>query len=274
MESFSKKVKEELSKLNNLSNKDLVKYELQGYLLTTNSNKFITENAYNINRFSKLLSNNGLENFKIEMQGNKFCITTKSKIEIKQDISDVEEAKAIVRGSFMGAGSITNPKSKYHLEVVFQSEENAIKINQILNNFEINSKILKRAKNYIVYIKDGEEISKFLAFIGANNSVLKFEENRVIRDVRNNVNRIVNCETANLNKTIDAAVKQIEDIKLIKARNEFIKLPDGLKELANLRIENPDVSITELGKMLSKPLSKSGVNHRLLKLKEIANNLK
>ena len=97
MESFSRKVKEELSKLNNLSNKDLVKYELQGYLLTTNSNKFTTENVYNINRFSKLLSNNGLDDFKIEMQGNKFCITTKSKIEIKQDINDVEEAKAIVR---------------------------------------------------------------------------------------------------------------------------------------------------------------------------------
>lgn len=274
MESFSKKVKEELSKLNNLSNKDLVKYELQGYLLTTNSNKFITENAYNINRFSKLLSNNGLENFKIEMQGNKFCITTKSKIEIKQDISDVEEAKAIVRGSFMGAGSITNPKSKYHLEVVFQSEENAIKINQILNNFEINSKILKRAKNYIVYIKDGEEISKFLAFIGANNSVLKFEENRVIRDVRNNVNRIVNCETANLNKVIQTAVKQIEDIKLIKKKNKWNDLSKGEKELAELRLKNPESSLTELGKMLENPISKSGVNHRMKAIEAKANNLK
>ena len=274
MESFSKKVKEELSKLNNLSNKDLVKYELQGYLLTTNSNKFITENAYNINRFSKLLSNNGLENFKIEMQGNKFCITTKSKIEIKQDISDIEEAKAIVRGSFMGAGSITNPKSKYHLEVVFQSEENAIKINQILNNFEINSKILKRAKNYIVYIKDGEEISKFLAFIGANNSVLKFEENRVIRDVRNNVNRIVNCETANLNKVIQTAVKQIEDIKLIKKKNKWNDLSKGEKELAELRLKNPESSLTELGKMLENPISKSGVNHRMKAIEAKANNLK
>ena len=274
MESFSKKVKEELSKLNNLSNKDLVKYELQGYLLTTNSNKFITENSYNINRFSKLLSNNGLENFKIEMQGNKFCITTKSKIEIKQDISDVEEAKAIVRGSFMGAGSITNPKSKYHLEVVFQSEENAIKINQILNHFEINSKILKRAKNYIIYIKDGEEISKFLAFIGANNSVLKFEENRVIRDVRNNVNRIVNCETANLNKVIQTAVKQIEDIKLIKKKNKWNDLSKGEKELAELRLKNPESSLTELGKMLENPISKSGVNHRMKAIEAKANNLK
>lgn len=274
MESFSRKVKEELSKLNNLSNKDLVKYELQGYLLTTNSNKFTTENVYNINRFSKLLSNNGLDDFKIEMQGNKFCITTKSKIEIKQDINDVEEAKAIVRGSFMGAGSITNPKTKYHLEIVFQSKENATRINQILNHFEINSKILQRAKNYIVYIKDGEEISKFLAFIGANNSVLKFEENRVIRDVRNNVNRIVNCETANLNKVIQTAVKQIEDIKLIKKKNKWKELNEGEKELAELRLKNPESSLTELGKMLEKPISKSGVNHRMKSIEAKAEEIR
>ena len=263
MESFSRKVKEELSKLNNLSNKNLVKYELQGYLLTANSNKFTTENEYNINRFSKLLSNSGLEDFKIEMQGNKFCITTKNKLEIKQEINDEEEAKAIVRGSFMGAGSISNPKSKYHLEIVFQTEENAEKINYILNHFNINSKVLQRAKNYIVYIKDGEDISNFLAFIGANSSVLKFEENRVIRDVRNNVNRIVNCETANLNKVIQTAVKQIEDIKLIKKNNKFNDLNEGEKELAELRLKNPEASLTELGKMLDKPISKSGVNHRM-----------
>ena len=274
MESFSRKVKEELSKLNNLSNKNLVKYELQGYLLTASSNKFTTENEYNINRFSKLLSNSGLDDFKIEMQGNKFCITTKKPIEINQEITDVEEAKAIVRGSFMGAGSISNPKSKYHLEIVFQIEEKALKINHILNHFEINSKVLQRAKNYIVYIKDGEDISNFLAFIGANKSVLKFEENRVIRDVRNNVNRIVNCETANLNKVIQTAVKQIEDIKLIKKKNKFNDLNAGEKELAELRLKNPEASLTELGKMLKTPISKSGVNHRMRAIEELANELK
>ena len=274
MESFSRKVKEELSKLNNLSNKKLVKFELQGYLLTSNSNKFTTENEYNINRFSKLLSNCGTDDFKIEMQGNKFCITTKKKIEINQEINDIEEAKAIVRGSFMGAGSITNPKSKYHLEIVFQTEENALKVNCILNQFEINSKVLKRSKNYIIYIKDGEEISSFLAFIGANSSMLKFEENRVIRDVRNNVNRIVNCETANLNKVIKTSVKQIEDIKLIKKYNKFNELSEGEKELANLRLNNPESSLTELGKMLDNPISKSGVNHRMKSIQEKAEELR
>ena len=274
MESFSRKVKEELSKLNNLSNKNLVKFELQGYLLTSNSNKFTTENEYNINRFSKLLSNSGTDDFKIEMQGNKFCITTKKKIEIAQEINDVEEAKAIVRGSFMGAGSITNPKSKYHLEIVFQTEENALKVNHILNHFDINSKVLKRAKNYIIYIKDGEEISNFLAFIGANSSMLKFEENRVIRDVRNNVNRIVNCETANLNKVIKTSVKQIEDIKFIKKCNKFNELSEGEKELANLRLNNPESSLTELGKMLNNPISKSGVNHRMKSIQEKTEELR
>lgn len=274
MESFSGNVKEELSKLNNLSNKNLVKFELQGYLLTSNSNKFTTENEYNINRFSKLLSNSGLDDFKIEMQGNKFCITTKKKIELDQEINDIEEAKAIVRGSFMGAGSITNPKSKYHLEIVFQTQENALKVNNILNHFEINSKVLKRAKNYIIYIKDGEEISSFLAFIGANSSMLKFEENRVIRDVRNNVNRIVNCETANLNKVIKTSVRQIEDIKLIKKCNKFNELSEGERELANLRLNNPESSLTELGKMLDTPISKSGVNHRMKVIKEKAEELR
>ena len=174
----------------------------------------------------------------------------------------------------MGAGSISNPKSKYHLEIVFQTEENALKINHILNHFEINRKVLQRAKNYIVYIKDGEDISNFLAFIGANKSVLKFEENRVIRDVRNNVNRIVNCETANLNKVIQTAVKQIEDIKLIKKKNKFNDLNAGEKELAELRLKNPEASLTELGKMLKKPISKSGVNHRMRAIEELANELK
>ena len=274
MESFSKNVKEELSKLNNLDDKNLVKYELQGYLLTSDSNKFLTENEYNINRFSKLLSNSGTEDFKIEIQGKKFCITTKNKIEINQKIKDIQEAKAIVRGCFMGAGSISSPKSKYHLEIIFQSEEKALKINNILNYYEINSKVLKRAKKYILYLKDGEDISKFLAFIGANKSVLNFEENRVIRDVRNNVNRIVNCETANLNKIIKTSVKQIEDITFLKKNKKFKDLKKGEQELAELRLENPEASLTELGTMLEKQISKSGVNHRMKAIEQMAEELR
>ena len=122
----------------------------------------------------------------------------------------------------------------------------------------------------ILYLKEGEEISKLLALIGANKAVLKFEEIRVIKDTRNNINRLVNCETANLNKTINASVKQIEAIKKLKASKKFNNLDDGLKELAELRIKNPDATYEELGKMLSKPIGKSGVSHRLEKIVEIS----
>lgn len=274
MESFSGRVKKELSRINNLADKNIVKYELQGYLLTSSTNKFITENEYNINRFSKLLTNTGTQDFKIEMQGNKFCITTKNKIEIKQKIKDIQEAKAVVRGSFMGAGSITNPENTYHLEIVFELQDNANIIKEVMKEFEINSKILKRDKNYIVYIKDGEEISKFLAFIGANKSVLKFEETRVLREVRNNVNRIVNCETANINKVITTSIRQIEAIKLIKSKNKLNYLKEGERELAELRLKNPEATLKELGEMLSQPIGKSGVNHRMKAILDLAEELK
>ena len=122
--------------------------------------------------------------------------------------------------------------------------------------------------------KEGETISKILAFMGASSSVLKFEEIRVVRDMRNNVNRIVNCETANLNKTINASLKQIEDIKFIKDKNKFKNLPKNLQELAELRLKNPEASLAELGNMLDIKTSKSGVNHRMKAISEIANELR
>ena len=161
--------------------------------------------------------------------------------------------------------AINNPEKIYHLEIIYSCAKNVNYAIEILKKYNIKMKIL----NNTAYLKDGEEISKFLAFIGANSSVLKFEEIRVIRDMRNNVNRIVNCETANLNKTINAALKQIEDIKFIKKMKKFNELSEGLQEVANLRLENPDVSLIELGKMLSNPIGKSGVHHRLEKISKI-----
>ena len=174
----------------------------------------------------------------------------------------------------MSSGSVTNPKNKYHLEIVFDKEENAKFIQDVLVKENIDAKILKREKNFILYIKDGENISKFLAFIGANKSVLQFEDERVIRDMRNQVNRLVNCETANLNKTILSAVKQIENIKLIKKRKKFDKLTPKEQELAQIRLENPDASLSELGKLLKEPISKSGVNHRLEGINNLAEELR
>ena len=174
----------------------------------------------------------------------------------------------------MGAGSITNPKNKYHLEIVFWKEEYAKQIEIILKHFNINSKMITRGNKFILYIKDGEDISNFLALIGAKKAVLKFEDTRIIRDVRNNVNRIVNCETANLNKVIKTSVKQIEAIKLIKKKNKFNKLSDKEKELANLRIQNPAATLLELGKMLKPAIGKSGVNHRMKAIEALAEEIK
>ena len=156
------------------------------------------------------------------------------------------------------------------MEIILSNKRNAQIIKELLEKMQIHLKELERKNGYSLYIKEGEEISKFLAFIGANSSVLKFEEIRVIREIKNNVNRKVNCETANLNKTINASVKQIEAIKKLKATGKFKNLSANLKEVANLRLENPDASLVELGQMLENPIGKSGVNHRLNQLIELA----
>ena len=187
---------------------------------------------------------------------------------------DEQLARLCIREAFIKSGSINDPNKKYHLEIMFKTKKKAEEMQTLLNNFNINAKIIKREKDYMLYLKDGEEISKFLALIGANSSVIKFEEIRVLKETRNDINRLVNCETANLNKTINAAVKQIEDIKLIKKKHKFSNLPENLQEIAELRIANPDVSLVELGKMLTEPIGKSGVNHRLKKLSAIAEDLR
>ena len=282
--SFSSEIKEELSKTNNLKNKEEVKYEFLGYLISSNiaikKNKieYSTENEYNINRLNKLLNNLNID-YDICVKGNLFVI--KFNIENITDyinlLGNIEKEnlkKAFIRGSFLGSGSINDPNKKYHIEISLENKQYANILKNILKEFEITFKELERKSSYSLYSKDGEEISKFLALIGASKAVINFEEIRVIRDIRNNVNRKVNCETANLNKTVNAAVRQIEDIKFIYNSKAEDKLSDSLKEIANLRMENPDISLVELGKLLKEPIGKSGVNHRLKKIQEIANELR
>ena len=284
--SFSSDVKEEISKLSNLADKEIVKYELLGYLATDNITieksklKFCTESEY---RFSKLLNNLQYTNQKIEIIGKRFYISVnkpefpeiiyKEKVEFN-NITQFENKelleKAFVRGAFLGGGSINNPKSAYHLEVTFSSVENAKLVLKILEKYQIQFKSIEKKSGYSIYTKDGDEISKLLALIGANSSVLKFEEIRVYRDIRNSVNRKVNCETANLNKTVNAALKQIEDINYLKQIGQFKKMPEQLQEIANLRLENPEASLVEIGKMLSRPIGKSGVNHRFQNIEQFA----
>lgn len=179
-------------------------------------------------------------------------------------------ARLQIREAFIKSGSIADPKKEYHLEILFKTKKNATEFANLLENFEINSKVIKKGKGYITYIKDSEDIVNFLALIGANNGVLRFEEARVLKEARNNVNRIVNCETANLNKTLSAANNQINAIKELKRRHKFNLLTNELKEIAELRLKNPDLSYDEIGKLLEKPLSKSGVSHRLNKIIKIS----
>lgn len=294
--SFSGDIKQELSKISNLTNKEILRAELIGYLLSSNvsvtKNKisYATENEYNINRLNKLLNNLNID-YDISFQGKVYKITFKKQefedleyvangIEIKKNSFNIDVKreeqffKAIVRGTFLGSGSLNNPKNKYHLEILFSTKVNAEYISKVLKEFYIQSKILIRKRSFSIYIKEAEEISKFLALIGANKSVLNFEEIRVERDTRNNINRLVNCETANLNKTINASVTQINAIKYLKVHKKFEDLPESLKEIAEVRLKNPDASLVELGQMLQNPIGKSGVNHRLKKICEIAEETK
>ena len=272
--SFSTELKEEMSKTENLANKEAVKYELMGYLISSNISeqgdeiKFSTESEYNINRFSRLLSNSGIDNYDITIQGKVFIIIC-PKITIQIDDLSKEQIKNIIRGAYLGAGSINNPENTYHLEIRLRKKEYSDLIMKGLNEFDIKCNYIEKNKEFTVYLKDGEEISKILALFGANKSVLKYEEIRVQREMNNKINRIVNCETANMNKTMNASIEQIETIRKLKKSGEFEKMEETLKEIAELRLKNPSASLTELGKMLKTPIGKSGVNYRLKKIMEI-----
>lgn len=184
--------------------------------------------------------------------------------------------RSYLRGAFLASGSVNNPdKASYHMEIMTLYKEHGEALRDLLNHFDVNARILSRKKGYIVYLKEAEKITDFLNLIGAHVALMRFEDVRILRDMRNSVNRLVNCETANLNKTISAAVRQIDNIKYIANTVTVEALPDKLREIALLRVKYPDVSLAELGDMLSTgPISKSGINHRLRKLDQIANRLK
>ena len=182
--------------------------------------------------------------------------------------------RAFLRGVFMAAGSVTNPEKAYHLELAVLSEELAGQIREIISSFMIDAKIARRKKYYVVYIKESSQIVDFLNVTGAHIALMNFENVRIVKEVRNSVNRQVNCETANISKTVNAAARQIEDIKFIQCNMGFGKLRDGLSEMAELRLDYPESPLQELGSMLSKPIGKSGVNHRLRKLSDIAKQMR
>ncbi len=178
--------------------------------------------------------------------------------------------RAYIRGGFLAGGSLSDPKKAYHFEVVFSAPEKAEQMKQIFQSFSIEAKVIRRKKYFVLYVKEGAQIVDLLNIMEAHLALMELENVRILKEVRNDVNRQVNCEAANITKTVKAAAKQLEDIRYIRDSIGFEKLPEGLCEIAKLRMEYPEASLKELGEMLSVPLGKSGVNHRLKRLGEIA----
>ena len=182
--------------------------------------------------------------------------------------------RSYIRGAFLGGGSISNPEKSYHMEFVTSHEEYAKDLSNIINSFNLNSKIVMRRDDHVVYVKEGEQIVDILNIMGAHQALLRVENIRAMKDVRNNINRIVNCETANLDKTINASMRQVENIEYIDDVMGLDKLSKNLREIAELRLAHREASLKELGAMLSVPVGKSGVNYRLRRIEEIAERLR
>lgn len=182
--------------------------------------------------------------------------------------------RTFIRGAFLASGSISDPKKFYHFEIVCDSICKAEQLRDIVNSFEVDAKIIQRKKYFVVYIKEGTHIVDILNIMEAHVSLMQLENVRILKEMRNSVNRQVNCETANLNKTVEAAVKQIRDIEYIRDTIGLNALSQGLSEIAYARLENPDMNLKDLGMLLSPTVGKSGVNHRLRKLSEMTENLR
>ncbi|MFZ5945730.1 MAG: DNA-binding protein WhiA [Bacillota bacterium] len=182
--------------------------------------------------------------------------------------------RSYIRGVFLGAGSVNDPENAYHLEIITSSLEYAESLVNLIGKFDLEPKISFRKNWYVVYLKESEQIVTFLNIIEAHTALLNFESTRIQKDLRNKVNRLVNCETANLNKTINAAFRQKESIELIASTLGLRQLPPALRQVAELRLEHPDISLKELGEMMEPKLGKSGINHRIRKLEKLADSIR
>lgn len=309
--SFSSELKEELSKISNHNNECCKMAELAGYLIT-NCNvvkengefilKMTTENSSAIKRvynaFKKIYGIEPITNvtretvdkemlFELSVSDKKDLqkIFENSLINIDANLQIVIDdkgkikekeccMKAFLRGVFLGTGSISTPENANHLEIVLNNVENANFINSILHELGVNAKIVKRKKSTVIYLKDAEEISNFLIIIGSNISLLSFEQARVMKEYRNDMNRKINCEVANMDKVATAASNQLNDIMFIKSKNKFMELSKELQSVALLREKNPEASLEKIGEMLEPKLSKAGVSHRFKKIKLIADELR
>lgn len=180
----------------------------------------------------------------------------------------------LIRGAFLSGGSMSDPEGSYHMEIVCDTPEGAENLREIIGSFDVESRIVSRKNNYVVYLKEGDDIVTMLNIMEAPGALMEMENTRIYKDMRNTVNRRVNCETANIKKTVSAAVRQVNDIEYIREKKGFGFLDDALREMAEVRLSHPEAALKELGNFLNPPVGKSGVNHRLRKLSSIADDLR
>ena len=254
---------------------------------------FLSENTRLLDKISSLVEGLTGSRPEILLYENKFCARLRS-LEDAQKLANITIGKqgydrpainplavssvcckrAYIRGAFICTGSVSDPRKQYHLEFSNSDYDHANALKGLISTFGIDAKIITRKNHYVVYIKEGEQIVDMLNVMSAHKALLEFENLRVVKEMRNNVNRIVNCETANLNKVVSAGVRQVEAIEYIRKTVGLSYLSPSLEEMARVRLEYPDTSLKELGEKLKPPVGKSGVNHRLKKICEIAENLK
>lgn len=243
-------------------------YEVESKLVVRKKMKLNKNNVYVVriaNQAQAILDNLGIF--------DNYQIVERVPIELLKDDSQV---RSYLRGAFLAGGSVNNPEtSRYHLEIYSLYEEHNDMISEMMNKYELNSRTTDRRSGYITYLKEAEKIANFLQLIGATNAMLKFEDVRIMRDMRNSVNRLVNCENANMNKVANASTKQISNIQFIDDTVGLDKLPEKLYEVAITRMKMPEVSLKELSESLpSGAISKSGINHRLRKINEFADKIR
>ncbi len=298
--SFSRKVKDELaeqmSKARHCQIAELAAlFQCYGQVIRNQDGKFfakfVTENLTVARKYSILI--NKAFHFHVEMsvRGHQYilyvlnseeALTLFQAMKLLEGKALVHELvvqrncckRAFIRGLFLACGSVTDPDRGYHLEMALGTLRRAEEAIRLLTAFDIEAKCVERKKNYIVYVKEGARIVDLLNVMGAHVALMDFENVRILKEMRNSINRQVNCETANIKKTVSAATRQIEDIRYIKETSGFGMLPKGLAEIAKLRLEHAEVPLKELGQMLDSPIGKSGVNHRLRKLSEIAEEMR
>lgn len=276
--SFSSDVKEELarqySKSRHCQIAELAAMIMQEGRISVNplTLSFDTENSVLLEKYAMLMK----RAFDIDVEAVWDGQNCKKIVEAIQGLYLEKKCckRAFIRGAFMASGSMTDPNKAYHFEIVCRTPEQAARLQELMREFETDPKIIERKNYYVVYLKEGSQIVDMLNVMEAYVSLMNLENVRILKEMRNSVNRQVNCETANISKTVNAAVKQITDIELIRDTDGLDSLPFPLREMAMIRLEHPEAPLKDLGKYMDPPVGKSGINHRLRKLAAIADSIR